>query len=183
MKLETIFDGWQGYNTSLINAIRPLSAEQLSFRPMPDANSIGEIIQHLCAGRITWFVRMDAPKSAALAEDVIDWIEDADGNQHVEDQTLADETNAADLVLWLERTWAMIDATLAAWSVDDLAKTYRHTWNGNTYANSYQWTLWRIMSHDIHHGGEVSLMLGMQGIEAFELSDLFGHIVSPGVME
>ncbi len=44
---------------------------------------------------------------------------------------------------------------------------------------SYQWTIWRIMAHDIHHGGELSLMLGMQGIEAFELSGLGGHITMP----
>jgi len=28
-------------------------------------------------------------------------------------------------------------------------------------------------------GGQIALMLGMQGIEAFELSDLFGHITLP----
>ena len=35
------------------------------------------------------------------------------------------------------------------------------------------------MAHDIHHGGELSLMLGLQGIEAFELSAFGGHIVLP----
>jgi uncharacterized damage-inducible protein DinB len=35
------------------------------------------------------------------------------------------------------------------------------------------------MSHDIHHGGQLALMLGMQGIEAFELRALGGHIVAP----
>lgn len=47
------------------------------------------------------------------------------------------------------------------------------------YAVSRQWTIWRVMNHDIHHGGELSLMLGLQGIEAFELSALFGHIILP----
>jgi uncharacterized damage-inducible protein DinB len=73
----------------------------------------------------------------------------------------------------------MIEATLDQWTVADLATTYRHTWNGDTYAVSRQWTIWRILSHDIHHGGQLSLMLGMQGIEHFELGDLFGHITLP----
>ena len=30
-----------------------------------------------------------------------------------------------------------------------------------------------------HHGGQIALMLGMQGIEVFELGDLFGHITLP----
>jgi hypothetical protein len=63
--------------------------------------------------------------------------------------------------------------------VDDLHRTYRHTWRGDTYAVSYQWTIWRIMAHDIHHGGELVIMLGMQGIENFELGDLGGHIIEP----
>ena len=44
---------------------------------------------------------------------------------------------------------------------------------------SRQWTIWRVMNHDIHHGGELSLMLGLQGVEAFELSALFGHVILP----
>jgi uncharacterized damage-inducible protein DinB len=77
----------------------------------------------------------------------------------------------------------MVELTLNTWSVADLATTYRHTWNGDTYAVSRQWTIWRILSHDIHHGGQLSLMLGMQGIEAFELGDLFGHITLPPLAE
>ncbi|NTV37413.1 MAG: hypothetical protein HGA53_10715, partial [Anaerolineaceae bacterium] len=84
-----------------------------------------------------------------------------------------------ELVRWLELTWQIIENTLHAWTVSDLAQTYKHTWNGDTYAVSRQWTLWRVLNHDLHHGGELSLMLGMQGIEAFELSGLFGHIILP----
>jgi hypothetical protein len=35
------------------------------------------------------------------------------------------------------------------------------------------------MSHDIHHGGQLALMLSMQGIDAFELRALGGHITVP----
>jgi hypothetical protein len=35
----------------------------------------------------------------------------------------------------------------------------------------------------MHHGGELSLMLGSQGIQPFELSDLGGHIQLPPVFE
>ena len=73
----------------------------------------------------------------------------------------------------------MIETTLKTWDVADLATTYCHTWNGQTYAVSRQWTIYRILTHDIHHGGQLALMLGMQGIEAFELGDLFGHITLP----
>ena len=77
----------------------------------------------------------------------------------------------------------MIAVTISEWTVDDLFQTYRHTWNGTAYAGSRQWTIFRILAHDMHHGGELSLMLGSQGIEAFDLSALGGHILLPPVIE
>ena len=73
----------------------------------------------------------------------------------------------------------MIETTLAAWTVSDLAKTYRHTYWGKTYAVSRQWTIWRILSHDIHHGGQLSTMLATQGIDAPDLGALGGHLTVP----
>ena len=60
-----------------------------------------------------------------------------------------------------------------------LGETFLHGWNGEKWAVSRQWVVWRIMAHDIHHGGELALMLGMQGIEAFELQALGGHLTLP----
>ncbi len=177
--LNTIFDGWQGYQTSLVRAIAPLTPDQLNWRPSPRANSIGEIARHISLGRVTWFARMSAPGSAEVISRVSAWEQDADGNRDIVESALAITEHADDLVRWLELTWGMIDSTLTSWHVDDLKQTYRHIWNGQTYAVSRQWTLWRILTHDVHHGGELSLMLGLQGIEAFELSALFGHITLP----
>jgi uncharacterized damage-inducible protein DinB len=73
----------------------------------------------------------------------------------------------------------MIDQTLRTWTVEDLKKTYHHTYMGNTYAVSRQWTIWRIMAHDIHHGGQLVVLLEMQGVESFELGGLGGHIIEP----
>lgn len=32
------------------------------------------------------------------------------------------------------------------------------------------------MSHDLHHGGQLALMLGLQGIDVPELGDKGGHL-------
>jgi uncharacterized damage-inducible protein DinB len=87
------------------------------------------------------------------------------------------------LLHWLDLTWRMIDETLKQWIVPDLFKTYRHVYWGKTYAVSYQWTIWRIMCHDIQHGGQLAQMLGMQGLEVPELGDLGGHLTEPPVVE
>ena len=179
--LMTVYEGWDGYQQSLVNAVAPLTSAQLSWRPSPQHRSVGELVRHISMGRLTWFVRMGAPHSAKLASQIADWQQDSDGNQDIIEEALPIAEDTAALSHWLEATWQMIEAMLANWTVADLSQTYRHTWNGDVYDVSYQWTIWRIMAHDIHHGGELSLMLGLQGIEAFELSALGGHIVLPAL--
>ena len=179
ISLMKLYEGWDGYQTSLVNAIAPLNRAQLEWRPAPGANSVGEVARHICLGRVTWFMRMGAPGSSALASRIEKWETDSDGNPDIVEDAIAIQNQASELVHWLEMTWEMINTTLNSWSVPDLAQSYLHKWNGEVYAVSRQWTIWRILSHDIHHGGELSLMLGLQGIEAFELSNLFGHIILP----
>ncbi len=177
--LASVYAGWDGYRGSIIKAVASLTAEQLTWRPAEHLRSAGEIARHIALGSINWFMRMDAPGSRELAEQIEAWEEDPHGNRYVIEDSLDITGQAGELVQWLEASWEMIDRTLKAWTVDDLQKTYRHTWRGDTYAVSRQWTIWRIMAHDLHHGGELVLTLGMQGIENFELGDLGGHVIEP----
>lgn len=181
--LKIVYDGWDGYNQSMVNAISPLTPPQLRWRPTENHHSVGELVRHISLGRITWFVRMDAPGSQEISEQISDWELDGDGNRYIVEDKIDIAEHPAELVRWLEMTWQMIALTLSTWKISDLFQTYRHVWNGDAYTVSRQWTIWRILSHDIHHGGELSLMLGIQGIEAFELSGLFGHITLPPKME
>jgi uncharacterized damage-inducible protein DinB len=177
--LAAIFDGWDGFQTSLVHAIAPLTPAQLRWHPAGDLRTVGQLARHISLGRLTWFLRMDAPGSADLAAQITSWQTDSDGNRHIAEDAIAITEDPAELVRWLESTWGMIAATLDQWQVADLSRTYRHTWNGTAYANSVQWTIWRILTHDVYHGGELSLMLGMQGIESFELTAFYGHITLP----
>jgi uncharacterized damage-inducible protein DinB len=73
----------------------------------------------------------------------------------------------------------MIENTLTNWTISDLTQTYLHPYQGKTYAISRQWTIWRILAHDLHHGGQLAILLGIQGIEIPELGDLGGHLTQP----
>ena len=170
--LMTVYSGWDSYQVSLVRAIAPLSREQLLYRPAPHLRSVGEIASHIGLGRIGWFQRMQAPGSAELATQV--------ATRGSEDAIVA---NPAELVRWLEASWQMIETTLTSWTVADLARTYEQPYQGKTYAISRQWTIWRIMAHDLHHGGELAVMLGAQGIAVPELGDLGGHLTEPPLAE
>lgn len=170
--LAKIFDGWDGYNASIVHAVEPLTPEQLAWRPAPHLRSAGEIASHLAFGRVDWFSKMPAPLSLDLLAQV------------PPPEERARAATEKDVILhWLKESWAMIDATLNAWTVEDLRRVYRHEYWGRTYAVSYQWTLWRILTHDVHHGGELALVLGMQHLEVPELGDLFGHLTTPPFAE
>ncbi|MFN2196678.1 MAG: DinB family protein [Anaerolineales bacterium] len=177
--LAEIFEGWDGHQTSLVNAITPLTSAQLRWRPADDLQSVGELARHIAFGRIDWFERMGSPGSTELAAKIDTWEQDRDGNRYIVESAVPIADQAGELVHWLEITWQMIEQTLNTWDVSDLSVNYRHTWNGTVYSVSRQWTIWRILTHDVHHSAQISLMLGMQGIKAFELGDLFGHITLP----
>jgi uncharacterized damage-inducible protein DinB len=177
--LMAVYEGWDGYQHSILQAVTPLTCDQLAWRPAAHMRSAGELVRHIALGRIEWFVRMHAPGSLELASQIKVWEEDGHGNRYVQEDAIDITEQAAELVKWLEASWQMVNETLKTWTVDDLGKTYRHTWRGSAYAISRQWTIWRIMAHDIHHGGELSVMLGMQGIDCFELGGLGGHIIEP----
>jgi len=179
MRLAELFDGWGGYQTSLVHAIEPLSPEQLAWKRSAQVRSIGEIARHIALGRLSWFLRMRAPGSEGLAAKIETWDYDPHGTRYIAEKAVEIDRDAGALVGWLDATWGMIDQTLNAWTVEDLAVTYRHVWRGDIYEISHQWTIWRIMAHDIHHGGQIARMLAVRGIEAFELRALGGHIVSP----
>jgi uncharacterized damage-inducible protein DinB len=171
VSLASLWDGWDGYHTSIVHAVQPLTRDQLVWRPGPNLRSVGEVAAHIAFGRIEWFSRMPAPGSLELAQE----------STVLGGERMVSE-NQEGILSWLDRSWKMVANTLQAWTVDDLSRSYHHAYQGQVYKVSYQWTIWRILTHDIHHGGELALLLGMQGIAVPELGDLFGHLTMPPVV-
>lgn len=92
--------------------------------------------------------------------------------------------NKEDITRWLEDSWQMVATALSQWTVEDLWHTIRQEYGGKDYLTSYQWITWRVLTHDVHHGGELAFMLGMQGVSVPELGNQGGHLTwSPLVEE
>ncbi len=184
--LKVIYEGWDSHQQALMQTITPLHPAQLAWRPAPNQSSVYELIAHIAGGRLWWFYKMHAPGSLALARQIAPWADDTfnagDTNElsqwYVANEQMEDmlAKTPSESIQWLESTWQMIELTLNTWTVDDLAQTYQHIRANNIYAVTRQWTIWRTMSHDLHHGGQIALMLGLQGIEVPELGDKGGHL-------
>ena len=75
-------------------------------------------------------------------------------------------SDAAEFVRGLDLSWNLMAGALSHWSSTDMAKTYGHDWRGDHYELSRSWVVWHVLEHDLHHGGEISLTLGMHDLEA-----------------
>jgi len=73
---------------------------------------------------------------------------------------------AAEMVQGLDCTWQFMADCLARWSPDDMRYTFPDDWDGKQVDVSRAWVVWHVMEHDLHHGGELSLTLGIHGLPA-----------------
>ncbi len=180
--LLTVYDGWAGHQQALLSAVIALTPEQLAWRGGEHLRSAGELIGHIATGRISWIHDVLGVESEAVDQ----WVDtccDTSRGSFSHRLKAGVDLDAARLVAGLEATWSMIEGALSGWTVEDLSRTFHHHFQDKTYVVPYQWVLWRIMAHDIHHGGELAFALGMQGIAIEELGDQGGHLVTPKVVD
>jgi uncharacterized damage-inducible protein DinB len=173
--LLTIYDGWAGHQLALVNAVAPLTAEQLGWRAAPQLRTTGDLILHIALGRVNWIHDILGVESAAVDHWLAESTTGPDSNGQYRVNRGVRRSSAA-LVAGLNATWEMIEAALSGWTVEDLSRSFQHPYQGKTYVVPYRWVLWRIMAHDIHHGGELAFALGMQGISIPDLGDQGGHL-------
>ena len=157
--LTTFYSSWKAYQDHFKGAIAPLTAEQLELRAAPHLRSIGENALHIIGCRVYWFTDF-------LGEDGGEEMKVYAGWNEVALELGAPVPTAAELVQALDRTWQFMADCLARWSPDDMRQTFPDDWDGKPVNLSRAWVVWHVMEHDLHHGGELSLTLGMHGLPA-----------------
>lgn len=152
--LTTIYEYWKLYQDHLRDALAPLTPEQLALRAGPAQRTVGEIAAHIIGARAGWFTEFlgeDWGAAKEMSES------DADG---------APAPSGTELIRGLETTWQLMTDALARWTSEDMLKTFPREWRGEQYALSRSWVIWHLLEHDLHHGGELSLSLGIYGLTA-----------------
>lgn len=77
--------------------------------------------------------------------------------------------SAGKLLRGLDETWAFIEARLQRWTPADYVQTFPDEADGQVYAVSRSWVVYHVLEHDLHHNGEISLILGMHGLRTPDL--------------
>lgn len=191
LSLLPFYAGWGRYQQHLVAAIAPLTIGQLALRNTPQSWSIGMYVTHIIANRAWWFhARMGEGNDDLTPLEL--WalgVCEAD----------VDPCHpAAELVAGLEKTWQLIEETLARLTHADLERTcppldhterirhanqvepalqpYAQMWleranmDGEVRpAVSLQRIIWGVLEHDIHHGSEISTILGVHGLPVLAL--------------
>ena len=149
-----MFEGWATYHRNLVAAITPLTPAKLALRAAPHLRTIGQMAEHIVAARAYWFHGF-LGEGAISFESLRKW-----------DDPGAEAQESEAIVWGLNTTWVMIEAALERWTPNDLKDTFMRPWRGEVHELTRVWVTWHVLEHDLHHGGEVSLTLGMHGLQA-----------------
>jgi uncharacterized damage-inducible protein DinB len=151
--LVTFYEAWHVYQTLLVSAIQPLAPAQLDLRPASHLRSIGEAVAHIIGARSRWFADDIGKGGEELARMAV-W-----------DRHDAARRDSADFVQGLETTWRAMHEAIAEWTPAAWDQTYEGA-PGEPNPYTRRWVVWHIIEHDLHHGGEISITLGMHGLTA-----------------
>jgi uncharacterized damage-inducible protein DinB len=155
--MPTVYWGWQHYQSLMIKALSPLSPDQMTLRAAPGVRSIGEIATHMVGARARWFHQLFGEGGDEFA-DLGTW-----------DRKGMPARTSAELVHGLEATWAGMQDAIGRWTPAEWQQTYPSDYPDDPPTITRQWVIWHLIEHDLHHGGEISLTLGMHGLAAPDL--------------
>jgi uncharacterized damage-inducible protein DinB len=154
--VSTFHASWRGYQDHLKEALTTLTAEQLALRAAPGLRSIGENAMHIIGCRRDWFTYDLGEDGGAAMQRYETWNRAAPGTP---------VPTGAELAQGLDQTWQFMADCLARWSSADMQQTFTDDSESPPFEFSRAWVVWHLLEHDLHHGGEISLTLGMHGIK------------------
>jgi uncharacterized damage-inducible protein DinB len=165
--LRTFYDGWANCQDLLLSAMRDLTDQQLGLRVSPDQWAVWQLGSHMAGSRAYWFhdvLREGYPSVREMfrvAQTTVPGLALEDAVWEDEDEH---PRSAREIVGAFDVTWHMIDGCLKRWTLDDLGVEFTRQGRTRTQTRSRQWVIWHLIEHELHHGGEISLILGSNGL-------------------
>jgi uncharacterized damage-inducible protein DinB len=151
-----VLDGWKEYHEQLVKIVRGLTEEQLAWRDTPQLRSVGEILGHVVTARVDWFS---------------DFLGEGGEAEHAlmgQNTQMRLASSHAELVEGLEVTWRLVEHAITRWTPEQIAEPIIVP-GFERHPVSRAWVTWHVLEHDLHHGGEVTLLLGTHGMTQVKL--------------
>jgi uncharacterized damage-inducible protein DinB len=146
MNAAELFSHWAVVRRGLLAALDQVSEEQLGFVPREGLWSLGTVARHIAEAEEGWFRHV-------VRRELATWPEFKGKDYPTVDSIKQVLTSVH------QRT----ESYLATIDVADLERIIHTPWDEDI---PLRWIVWHVLEHEIHHRGEIYLMLGLMGMEA-----------------
>jgi uncharacterized damage-inducible protein DinB len=149
MNANGLFAHWDVVRRGLLRALDRLTDEQLDFVPHEGLWSLGTVARHIAGAEEGWF-------RYVVARERDGW----------PDYSSEDYPTVESIKGLLADVRARTVAYLEMVDVSDVDRMIETPWGEKL---SIRQVIWHVLEHEIHHRGEIYLMLGLLGMEAPEV--------------
>jgi uncharacterized damage-inducible protein DinB len=150
MRPEEIFAHWKLVRRGLMEITEKLQGEDLHFSPFKGAWSVGEILLHIANAEQGWF------RYAVTGE----------FNEWPRDHTMENYPTIESIKSLLTDVHDWTESYISGLSLEDYQRVVGLPWDEQIHLG---WIIWHVLEHEIHHRGELSLILGLLGREGLEV--------------
>ncbi len=146
MNAAELFSHWKIVRHGLEQALDGLTEEQLAFVPCEGLWSLGTVACHIDNAEDGWF-------RYVVARELDEW-------PSIDEKRYR---TVASIKALLDKVHGYTMAHLQKIDVADLDRTIAAPWGEEL---TLRFIVWHVLEHEIHHRGEIYLMLGLLGMEA-----------------
>jgi len=147
MNANELFGHWIVVRSGLFQALDELTDAQLGFVHREGMWSLGTVARHIANAEEGWF-------RYAATRELAEW----PGESTAQDFPTVESIKAL-----LSEVHAHTETFLKTLDAADLDRALEMPWGEKL---SLRQIIWHVLEHEIHHRGEIYLMLGLLGLEA-----------------
>jgi uncharacterized damage-inducible protein DinB len=149
MNPSQLFSHWEQVRADLLEMIDKFSEDELTYAPYTNCWSVGQIMLHIADCENYWLHMI-------VRYEIKQW----------EYYNLTEHPTKTAIKNVLEGPHRKTLAFLESLEEDDLNQVYL-TPRGESFP--LHWIIWHVLEHEIHHRGELSLILGLLGRKGLDV--------------
>lgn len=150
MELNQIFSHWKQVRTDLLSTIDKFNDIDLTYTPFQTSWSVGQIMLHIANAEEGWF-------RYAVTRELEQW---------PEPYCLESYPTKEDIKSTLGAIHTRTEQYLESLNGVDITQVIAVPWGENL---PLLWIIWHVVEHEIHHRGELSLILGLLGRKGLDV--------------